>query len=116
MASVGLDKSRHQKSKLSTKFHYFTISFNEELTALYGPLLPIQTDFVKHCVKHVLSLFTGVQPDAKRPKSVLLIGNSMGGLIARGLFTDEEFVSKQLVHTIIRYRTKLFFLVFFFSF
>ena len=100
MASIGLDKSRkHKYSKQNIKFHYFTISFNEELTALYGPLLNIQTKYVKFCIKHILKLFENVQPELKRPKSVVLIGNSMGGIIARGIFTSSA--DNHLVHTII---------------
>ena len=100
MASVGLDKSRKPKySKLIIKFLYFTISFNEELTALYGPLLEIQTNYVKNCINHILNLFKGVEPESKRPKTVLLIGNSMGGIISRGIFSSPPF--DKLVHTII---------------
>jgi hypothetical protein len=100
MASIGLDKSRkHKYAKKNIKFHYFTISFNEELTALYGPLLEIQTNYVKICIKHILKLFGSVQPEFKRPKSVVLIGNSMGGIIARGIFTSAA--DSHLVHTII---------------
>ncbi len=79
------------KSKYSrVRFHYFTIDFNEELSALYGPILITQTEYTKHCIKHILGLFNGVKPDEKRPKSVLIVGNSMGGLIARGLFLRTE--------------------------
>ena len=38
------------------------------------------------------------------PKSVVLIGHSIGGLIARALFIDPEFDSKS-VHTIITLAT-----------
>ncbi len=80
MASVAADMSRHSPYK-NVKFLYFTISFNEELSALYGPLLTRQTEFTKHCVEHILTLFRDTKPTTKRPKSVLIIGNSMGGLV-----------------------------------
>ncbi len=104
MASVGLDKSRKSKTHKHIKFQYFTISFNEELSALYGPLLEMQTEFAKHCVEHILSLFENVKPESKRPRSVLIIGNSMGGLVARGLLlpdNNNQFQMKNLIHTII---------------
>jgi len=48
IASVALDKSLKKKyEQRNVKFLYFTISFNEELTAMYGPLLEIQANFVK---------------------------------------------------------------------
>lgn len=102
MASVSIDKSRNGRA---IKFQYFTISFNEELSALYGPLLLRQTEFTKYCVEHILELFKGVKPDVYRPKSVLIIGNSMGGVVSRGLLVpsnkDDQFYKKNYVHTII---------------
>jgi hypothetical protein len=108
LASIALDKSRKSKNA-RVKFFYFTISFNEDLSALYGPLLNMQTDYVRHCIEHILKLFAGVEPAHKRPTSVVLIGNSMGGLVARGLFLPPTTknvpdVSK-LVHTIITQST-----------
>ena len=104
IASVALDKSLKKKyQQRNIKFLYFTISFNEELSAMYGPLLEVQTAFVKLSIKHILSLFKNVQPDFKRPKSVVLIGNSMGGIITRSVFlpSEDNFYKKKLVHTII---------------
>jgi glycosylphosphatidylinositol deacylase len=104
IASVALSKSEQDKyAKMDIRFNYFTISFNEELSALYGPILYDQTEYAKHCIKKILSLYDDVQPVEQRPKSVIIIGNSMGGLIARGLFlkTQTEFDASRLVHTII---------------
>ena len=107
MASVGLDKSRthHSHQPPSVTFLYFTISFNEELSALYGPLLDMQTRYVRLCVKHILGLFGGVRPLERRPTSVLLIGNSMGGMVARAIFVphdkQQQQQQQQRVHTII---------------
>jgi glycosylphosphatidylinositol deacylase len=110
MASVGIDKSRKSKGpKKNIKFHYFTISFNEELSALYGPILMRQTEFTKICIQHILGLFKNVQPLVKRPTSVLVIGNSMGGVVSRGLMVpmnqDDDFYQKKLIHTIITQAT-----------
>jgi len=80
MASVAAEKSRHPPHQ-NVKFKFFTISFNEELSALYGPLLSRQTEYAQHCVKHIMTLFRDISPPIYRPKSVLIIGNSMGGLV-----------------------------------
>lgn len=91
LASIASHKALKQKyARLGVRFHYFTIFFNEELSALYGPILHAQTEYTKHCIKHILGLFRGVNPEEKRPKSVLVVGNSMGGVIARGLFVRSE--------------------------
>ena len=108
MASIGLEKSRKTKyQKRNIKFLYFAISYNEEFSALYGPLLEIQGKFAKLCIEHILSLFENVKPEHKRPKTVLLIGNSMGGVVTRGIFlpSDDNFSKKNLVHTIITQAT-----------
>ena len=108
LASVGLEKSRKEKySKRGVKFHYFTISFNEELSALYGPLLDLQTEYSQHCIRHIMRLFSAVKPESKRPKSVLVVGNSMGGVIARGLLVPKDSGDDvgSLVNTIITQAT-----------
>lgn len=106
MASVSIDKSRNSRgSNKNIKFQYFTISFNEELSALYGPILMKQTEFAKICIQHILGLYKNVQSVEKRPTSVLVIGNSMGGLVSRALMVPmkqkDDFYQKNLVHTII---------------
>lgn len=106
MASVARDKALHASDyKRNIKFQYFTISFNEELSALYGPIMVMQTEFTKICVQHIMKLFEKIQPEEKRPRSVLIIGNSMGGIVSRGIMVpsdkDNDFTKKNLVHTII---------------
>lgn len=91
LASIASHKALKSKySRRGVRFHYFTIFFNEELSALYGPILNAQTEYSKHCIKHILRLFSGIKPEEKRPKSVLIVGNSMGGVIARSLFVPSE--------------------------
>ena len=103
IASVALTKAQQPKYlNRKINFNYFTISFNEELNALYGPVLDSQTKFVQHSIKHILGLYKSV-PESKRPKSVVVVGNSMGGLIARGIFAngDPTFDASKFVNTII---------------
>jgi glycosylphosphatidylinositol deacylase len=129
IASVALAKSF---KKHENRFLFFTISFNEELNAIYGklnliifliannpmnifdlicligPLLKLQTEYTRHCIEHILKLFKRM-PEFERPKSVLMIGNSMGGVISRGVLTpfdeNDKFPEKKLVHTIITQST-----------
>ena len=64
-----------------------------------------QTEFTKYCIEHILMLFHDIRPVSKRPKSVLIIGNSMGGLVSRGLMVplneNDKFSQKNYVNTII---------------
>ena len=104
IAALSLSKSEQQKY-LNEKINYnfFTITFNEELSALYGPVLVKQTKFVQSSIKRILSLYKSVNPESKQPKSVVLVGNSMGGIIARGIFVidTDKFNASNYVHTII---------------
>uniref|UniRef100_A0A2K5ZN14 GPI inositol-deacylase n=1 Tax=Mandrillus leucophaeus TaxID=9568 RepID=A0A2K5ZN14_MANLE len=69
-------------------FDFFSVNFNEELVALYGGTLQKQTKFVHECIKTILKLYKGQE---FAPKSVAIIGHSMGGLVARALLTLKNF-------------------------
>ena len=62
-------------SKKHFHFDFFTIDFNEELSALYGGVLEQQTAFTNECIQQILSIYK----DSSGPqlKSLLLIGHSM---------------------------------------
>ncbi|KAJ8350508.1 hypothetical protein SKAU_G00256380 [Synaphobranchus kaupii] len=95
LGSVALRKAE----AMENKFHLnvFTIDFNEELVALYGGSLYRQTHFLHECIKVILRLYKN---QAQPPRSVVLVGHSMGGVVARALFTLPRF-SPQLVDLIL---------------
>ena len=99
LASVALRKAESLRSKLH--FNYFTADLDESLSGLFGGVLYEQTEFIRLCVTRILWLYKKV---ANPPSSVVLVGHSMGGLIARGLFTLPKF-NPSLVHTIITFGT-----------
>ncbi|KAL4704963.1 hypothetical protein ACJJTC_013420 [Scirpophaga incertulas] len=66
-------------------FDYYTISFNEELSGLYGGVLDHQTKFAAACISKILNLYKSNKYTKSIPSSVILIGHSMGGLIAKRL-------------------------------
>ncbi|KAL0893128.1 hypothetical protein ABMA27_014761 [Loxostege sticticalis] len=84
IASVALRKAL-QRDKYEFHFDYFTISYNEELSGLYGGVLQSQTEFAAACINKILSLYKGNRYTKNVPTSVILIGHSMGGLIAKRL-------------------------------
>jgi glycosylphosphatidylinositol deacylase len=62
LSSQAMAKSMQPKyASQMINMNYFTISFNEELSALYGPVLKDQTEFVKHSIKRILSLYESVE-------------------------------------------------------
>ncbi|KAG1705471.1 GPI inositol-deacylase [Nymphon striatum] len=102
----------------NSKFHFnvFTIDFDEELSGLYGgvlehqteyisriiyPALVIISEYVTECIKQILSLYQkkGIARD-----KIILYGHSMGGLIARAVFTHPDF-DHNSVHLMINLAT-----------
>ncbi|XP_035681116.1 GPI inositol-deacylase-like [Branchiostoma floridae] len=99
LGSVALKKAQH----LRTPFHfnYFSVDLNEELTGMFGAILSEQTEFVHRCILKVLTMYKKVDSP---PKSVILVGHSVGGIVARALFTLPDF-DPSMVNTIITQAT-----------
>ena len=87
LASVALRKAENHRNH----FNYFTIDFDEDFSGLYGGVLMGQVNFVHTCLRHISKLYKRKTSDTQ---SVILIGHSMGGMIARALFTLGNFQSK----------------------
>uniref|UniRef100_A0A3Q4I099 GPI inositol-deacylase n=1 Tax=Neolamprologus brichardi TaxID=32507 RepID=A0A3Q4I099_NEOBR len=94
LGSVALRKAETMEGDLH--FNVFTVDFNEELVALYGGSLLRQTHFLHESIKAILRLYKVRTP----PQSVVLVGHSMGGVVARALFTLPRF-NTNLVSLII---------------
>lgn len=78
-------------------FDVFTVDLNEEFAALYGGFLQEQTKFVVKCLEHISQLY-GHQ------KRIVLVGHSVGGIIARAVFLNPEF-NTSAVDMIVTYST-----------
>ncbi|XP_023930190.1 GPI inositol-deacylase-like [Lingula anatina] len=99
LASVALQKSNTREDNIH--FNYFSVDLNEEMSGIYGGVLQDQTEFVHECIKAILKLY---KSSTHIPDSVVVVGHSMGGMVARGLFTLPDFDPK-LVHLIITQAT-----------
>lgn len=87
------------------RFDHFSIDYNEELSAINGIFLEDQTQFLNDCIRKILSLYDkNSKPGFVKPTSVILIGHSMGGVIARASFLAENYVSDSVI-TIITLNT-----------
>ncbi|CAG8456911.1 17514_t:CDS:2 [Acaulospora morrowiae] len=79
---------------------FFTVDFNEELSAFHGHSLLEQAEYLNDAIRYILSLYplarknlqtdpsSQVYPD---PTAVIIIGHSMGGVVARTLFTMPNY-------------------------
>ncbi|KAK9321093.1 PGAP1-like protein-domain-containing protein [Lipomyces orientalis] len=72
---------------------FFTADFNEDLTAFHGRTLLDQAEYLNDAIAFILSLYNTSSyshrssSDFPLPRSVILIGHSMGGVVARTMLT-----------------------------
>ncbi|XP_063901046.1 uncharacterized protein LOC135120639 isoform X2 [Zophobas morio] len=89
LASVSTQMSKNINNSIN--FDYFAVDFNEELTAMYGVLALRQTEYVGRCIAQILEYYNN------KTKKIVIIGYSMGGVIARAVsHSAEDFLSKDL--------------------
>ncbi|KAG7193068.1 GPI inositol deacylase [Scheffersomyces spartinae] len=78
-------------------FDFFAADFNEDFTAFHGQTMMEQANFLNEAVKLILSLYAD-KPNP--PTSVVIIGHSMGGIVARAMLALPNYVEES-VNTII---------------
>ncbi|CAM1511108.1 Fc.00g086210.m01.CDS01 [Cosmosporella sp. VM-42] len=84
---------------------FFTVDFNEDITAFHGQTLLDQAEYLNEAVRYILSLYSDPQritrdehlPD---PTSVIVLGHSMGGVVARTMLIQPNYQSNS-INTII---------------
>ncbi|KAI1120885.1 PGAP1-like protein-domain-containing protein [Nemania abortiva] len=75
---------------------FFTVDFNEDFTAFHGQTMLDQAEYVNEAIRYILSLYLDPQkserdPDLPDPSSVIVLGHSMGGIVARAAFVMPNF-------------------------
>ncbi|GJQ72189.1 hypothetical protein Trydic_g3281 [Trypoxylus dichotomus] len=107
LASVALRKALH--SRPGFHFDYFTIDYNEELSGLNGALLHDQVLYAQRSIYRILELYAS---NLEKPTSIILIGHSMGGIVAEGLISvipDTSLISLVITLASPHKRPPLFF-------
>lgn len=84
----------------NTKLDFYTMDFQEDFTAFHGRTLLDQAEYVNDAIKYILQLYDKESPDVPHPKSVIVIGHSMGGFIARSLVVLDNYVPES-INTIV---------------
>jgi glycosylphosphatidylinositol deacylase len=84
---------------------FFTVDFNEDFTAFHGQTMLDQAEYVNEAIRYILSLYLDPQkferdPDLPDPSSVIILGHSMGGIVARAAFVMPNF-QPHSVNTIV---------------
>ncbi|KAJ5105039.1 hypothetical protein NUU61_002386 [Penicillium alfredii] len=97
------DEDRHAAGTRSLDF--FMVDFNEDMAAFHGQTLLDQAEYVNEAISYILSLYhdprrTRRDPGLPDPNAVVLIGHSMGGIVARTVLTMANYQANS-VNTII---------------
>lgn len=84
---------------------FFTVDFNEDITAFHGQTLLDQADFLNEAVRYILSLYVDPQRSVRSaqlpdPTSVIILGHSMGGVVARTMLVRANYQTNS-INTII---------------
>ncbi|GAA5795258.1 hypothetical protein HPULCUR_000613 [Helicostylum pulchrum] len=90
---------------------FFTVDFHEEFSALHGQSILEQAEYLNDAIDYILKLYPQTQKidyadDTKLPDptSVIIIGHSMGGIVARTMFTMNNY-QHGTINTIITMST-----------
>ena len=89
----------------ATSLDFFAIDFNEDFTAFHGQTILDQAEFLNDAVAYILSLYHDPRrsqrdPGLPDPSSVILVGHSMGGVVARTMLTMANY-QPNTVNTIV---------------
>ena len=89
MYLAGLTQS---ESGQRVRFTFFSVDLNEEISALHGGYLWPQTQFVTECIKFLKNRFYKNTIHTK----VIIVGHSMGGVVAKGVLMMSELNSRDI--------------------
>ncbi|KAF2821125.1 GPI inositol-deacylase [Ophiobolus disseminans] len=84
---------------------FFSADFNEDITAFHGQTLLDQAEYLNDAITYILSLYhtpgrfhrDSTLPD---PTSVIIVGHSMGGVVARTMVTMPNYQANS-INTIV---------------
>lgn len=84
---------------------FFTVDFNEDITAFHGQTLLDQAEYLNEAVRYILSLYSDPQRNTRNsylpdPTSVIVLGHSMGGVVARAMLVQPNY-QQSSINTII---------------
>lgn len=102
------DVLRHDENALydgKRALDFFSVDFNEDITAFHGQTLLDQAEYLNDAVLYILSLYhdpnrSERDPDLPDPSSVIVVGHSMGGIVARTMLTMPNYQPNS-INTII---------------
>ncbi|QSL66694.1 hypothetical protein MERGE_001078 [Pneumocystis wakefieldiae] len=93
----------------SKNLDFFSVDFNNDYTAFHGQTLLDQVEYSNEAIKYILSLYKEARRKRNNtrgytPKSVIVIGHSMGGIVIRAMVMMPNYLSGS-INTIITLST-----------
>jgi len=84
---------------------WFSVDFNEDITAFHGQTMLDQAEYLNEAVAYILSLYHNPDRSLRGselpdPSSVVLVGHSMGGVVARTMLVMPNYQSNT-INTIV---------------
>lgn len=84
---------------------FFTVDFNEDITAFHGQTLLDQAEYLNEAIRYILALYSDPLRAARDsqlpdPTSVVILGHSMGGVVARAMLVQSNYQANS-INTII---------------
>ncbi|BGP07129.1 GPI inositol deacylase [Rhodotorula toruloides] len=89
---------------------FFTLDFNDDFSAFHGQTLLDQAEYTADCIRYILSLYAHHEDEATGrnrrpdPTAVIVVGHSMGGVVARAAFLNPNYQSHS-ISTLITFAT-----------
>jgi len=90
-------RNSDELNKNARNFDFFTADFNEDFTAFHGRTMLDQAEYLNQAIKFILGLYSNTE---NPPKSVVVLGHSMGGVVARVMMTLPNYLENS-INTII---------------
>ena len=80
---------------------FFTVDFNEDITAFHGQTLLDQAEYLNEAVRYILSLYSDPAHSVRSsqlpdPTSVIILGHSMGGIVARAMLVQSNYQANSI--------------------
>ena len=102
------DVLRHDSAAIDAgarNLDFFTVDFNEDITAFHGQTLLDQAEYLNEAIAYILSLYHDPRrserdADLPDPTSVIILGHSMGGIVARTMLIMPNYQANS-INTII---------------
>lgn len=86
-------RSLAARSSISHEFDWFLADFDADLSAFHGKTLLDESVYINDAIKYILGLY---KYHSNKPESVIIVGHSMGGVVARALPTLDNYIPRSI--------------------